>query len=210
MQLGTSALCDVTGYNLLVMIWKWVHYGTFKNYALILVWDDVIITSFSPLFFLVQSFSAPTGTPPEFQPQALQDLNPEAELYRQSQSANKAAALGDKQLDSEPHTSLGLSKKLNGALQRAQSTRGSGRSASAEDLLERSEEKQIPPQHLRSRSSPTGDKLIQVTLTSTTNPRHNWSQCVKYRYLLKMQSVCLVDYFSNNCLLWVVRHFLAG
>lgn len=63
----------------------------------------------------------------------------------------------------EPCGQAQLSKQLNGALQRAQSTRQPERSASASDLLERCEEKPVVSQHLRTRSSPVGDKLVQVS-----------------------------------------------
>ncbi|XP_042339485.1 protein Shroom3-like, partial [Plectropomus leopardus] len=98
--------------------------------------------------------SAPSGSLPE--PQIHQDLAPEAGLGRQSRSSSR-----DQQLSAEPQFSLGLSKQLNGALQRAGSAKGSGKSASAEDLLERSEEIQMAPQHHRSRSSPTVERLNQ-------------------------------------------------
>lgn len=94
-----------------------------------------------------KSCSGPSGAPPppEFNAQARLDAAAAAEHCGRTRH------------------SRGLSKKLNGALQRAQSTRHPGRSASAEDLLERCEERPLVSQHLRSRSSPTGDKLIQVS-----------------------------------------------
>ncbi|KAM8872719.1 protein Shroom3 isoform 1-T1 [Synchiropus picturatus] len=55
----------------------------------------------------------------------------------------------------------GVSRHLNGALQRAGSTLNAGKSASAEDLLERPEKQASPPQHSRSRSSPIVERLGQ-------------------------------------------------
>lgn len=120
------------------------------------------MVTISYLLLLFFSLSGPPGCPPEFQAQVLQDLPPEAGHSRQSQCSSRDPASGHQQLVSEPHPNLGLSKQLNGALQRAESVRACGKSASAEDLLERSEEGQRPPQHCRSRSSPTGDRLNQV------------------------------------------------
>ncbi|XP_041815752.1 protein Shroom3 isoform X2 [Chelmon rostratus] len=105
--------------------------------------------------------SAPSGSPPELQAQISQDLTPETGLSRQSQPSSRDPGLGHQQLASEPQLNLGLPKQLNGAPQKARSARGSGKSASAEDLLERYEEKQTIPQHFRSHSSPTGERLNQ-------------------------------------------------
>ncbi|XP_076614705.1 protein Shroom3 isoform X1 [Chaetodon auriga] len=105
--------------------------------------------------------SAPSGSPPELQAQIPQDLTPGAGFIRQSQSFSQDPDLGHQQLAREPQLNLGLSKQLNGMLQKAGSAQGSGKSASAEDLLERSEERQMTPQHFRSHSSPTGERLNQ-------------------------------------------------
>ncbi|KAK5901425.1 hypothetical protein CgunFtcFv8_026299 [Champsocephalus gunnari] len=86
----------------------------------------------------------------------LQDVPPEAGLRRQTSSSRDL-----QQSASEHPLHLGLSQQLNGALQRAGSARGSGRSASTEDLLGRSEERQMTPQHCRSRSSPTAQRRHQ-------------------------------------------------
>uniref|UniRef100_A0A8C4DZS9 Shroom family member 3 n=1 Tax=Dicentrarchus labrax TaxID=13489 RepID=A0A8C4DZS9_DICLA len=110
---------------------------------------------------VLSQLSAPSGFHSELQAQILPDLPPEAGLSRQSRSFSRDPGQGHQQLATEPELNLGLSKQLNGALQRAGSARGSGKSASAEDLLERSEERQMTPQHSRSRSSPTGEKLNQ-------------------------------------------------
>ncbi|XP_040915540.1 protein Shroom3 isoform X2 [Toxotes jaculatrix] len=99
--------------------------------------------------------SAPPGSSSEPQAKFLQDLTPEAGLSRQTQSFSRDPGLGLQQRGTEPQLNLGLSKQLNGALQRAGSDRSAGKSASAEDLLERFEERQATPQHYRSRSSPT-------------------------------------------------------
>ncbi|KAK2818824.1 hypothetical protein Q5P01_024385 [Channa striata] len=105
--------------------------------------------------------SAPPGSLPEPQTHILQNLTPEADLSRQSQSLSKDQALGRPQQVAEPQSSVGLFRQLSGALQRAASARNSGKSASAEDLLERSEERRTALQHHRSRSSPTVETLNQ-------------------------------------------------
>uniref|UniRef100_A0A671VC31 Shroom family member 3 n=1 Tax=Sparus aurata TaxID=8175 RepID=A0A671VC31_SPAAU len=105
--------------------------------------------------------SAPSGPLLGFQAQNLWDLSPEADLSTQSQSSCTDPGPVHLQVAADPQPNLRLSKQLNGALQRAGSARGSGRSASAEDLLERSEERQMIPQHHRSRSSPTRETLNQ-------------------------------------------------
>ncbi|KAK1883423.1 Protein Shroom3 [Dissostichus eleginoides] len=107
------------------------------------------------------STGAPSDSLPELQhgflqDGLLQDVPPEAGLRRQTSSSRDL-----QQSASEHPLHLGLSQQLNGALQRAGSARGSGRSASTEDLLERSEERQMTPQHCRSRSSPTAQRLHQ-------------------------------------------------
>ncbi|MED6287902.1 hypothetical protein CHARACLAT_021118, partial [Characodon lateralis] len=96
--------------------------------------------------------------------QTSQDLNPEAGINRNSQSMNNVSNRGQDQQTAEPQHQPGLPKKLNEALQRAGPVHKSGRSASAEDLLERLE-KQYSPQHIRSRSSPTAEKLNQNLLS---------------------------------------------
>ncbi len=125
----------------------------------------IIITA-ELLIFLVCAPSTPPGSPPQLQAQILQNFSPEAGLSRHNPSSSRDPGMGHQQLAAEPLLNLGLSKQLNGALQRAGSSRGSGKSASAEDLLERSEERQMTPQHYRSHSSPTVERLNQVTLHS--------------------------------------------
>ncbi|KAM4720431.1 protein Shroom3 isoform 2-T2 [Anableps anableps] len=93
-----------------------------------------------------------------------QDLNPEAGINRPSQSTNSDSNRDQDRQIAEPQHKPGLSQKLSEALQRAGSVRRSGRSASAEDLLERFEN-QYSPQHIRSRSSPTAEKLNQNLLS---------------------------------------------
>ncbi|XP_036973380.1 protein Shroom3 isoform X2 [Acanthopagrus latus] len=105
--------------------------------------------------------SAPSGPLLGVQAQILWDLAPETGLSRPSQSSCTDPGLVHLQVAADPQPNLQLSKQLNGALQRAGSARGSRRSASAEDLLERSEERQMIPQHHRSRSSPTRETLNQ-------------------------------------------------
>ncbi|XP_072227499.1 protein Shroom3 isoform X2 [Leuresthes tenuis] len=84
-----------------------------------------------------------------------QDLTPEAGLSRRSQSCGRKPSLDHSWQTAEPQLNLGRSKQLRGALQKA------GKSASAEDLLERSEDRAAAPQHVRSRSSPIVEKLNQ-------------------------------------------------
>ncbi|XP_068562073.1 protein Shroom3 isoform X2 [Cebidichthys violaceus] len=100
----------------------------------------------------------PDAPSPEPKAQILQDINYEAGLSRESQSSSRDLGVDPLQLALRPQLNLGLSMQLNGALQRAGSAR---MSASAEDLLERSEERQMTPQHHRSRSSPTVERLRQ-------------------------------------------------
>ncbi|KAL4617313.1 protein Shroom3 isoform X1 [Arapaima gigas] len=52
----------------------------------------------------------------------------------------------------------------NRSFERTASPRSSGKSASAEDLLEHSEELKLIPQHFRSRSSPSEEKLIKAAV----------------------------------------------
>ncbi|XP_069369794.1 protein Shroom3 isoform X2 [Paralichthys olivaceus] len=82
---------------------------------------------------------APPDSPPEPQGKILQDLSAEAGLSRHSQSLSRDPGPGHQQPDAEAQLSLGLSKQLNGALERAGSNRSPGRSVSAEDLLGQSE-----------------------------------------------------------------------
>ncbi|XP_047425761.1 protein Shroom3 isoform X2 [Mugil cephalus] len=70
-------------------------------------------------------------------------------------SFGRDTSQGHEQQAAEAQVNMGLSNKLNWALERAGSGRSSGKSASAEDLLERLEERKTSPQHCRSRSSPT-------------------------------------------------------
>uniref|UniRef100_A0A3P9I1S7 Shroom family member 3 n=1 Tax=Oryzias latipes TaxID=8090 RepID=A0A3P9I1S7_ORYLA len=58
-----------------------------------------------------------------------------------------------------PQSALEYPRQPNGALGRAGSSRRSGKSASAEDLLERLETKPSTPHHHRSRSSPASETL---------------------------------------------------
>ncbi|XP_029941542.1 protein Shroom3 isoform X2 [Salarias fasciatus] len=76
----------------------------------------------------------------------LQDLLPAARFGRQAESPSRRLA--------EPLAEPGPSRQPNGALQRTGSV-------SAENLLERSDEKPISPQHHRSRSSPSAERMNQ-------------------------------------------------
>ncbi|XP_044029263.1 protein Shroom3 isoform X4 [Siniperca chuatsi] len=103
--------------------------------------------------------SAPSGSSPEPQAQIIRNLTPETGLS--GQSTSRDSGLGHQQLAAEPQYNLGLSKQLNEALQRAGSARGSRKSASADDLLERSEERQTTTLHYHSCSSPIVERLNQ-------------------------------------------------
>ncbi|XP_037548572.1 protein Shroom3 isoform X2 [Nematolebias whitei] len=96
----------------------------------------------------------PSASALELHAHGYQELNPET-AFRQSHRRNSS------QDQQNAEFKPGLSQKLNEALQRAGSHRRSGRSASAENLLERSENKPYSPQHHRSRSSPTVEELNQ-------------------------------------------------
>lgn len=133
--------------------------------------DYIIIT----IHFLVCPPSSPSELQAHFSStQLLQDLTPEAELSRQSQSLSRDSGLGHQQQTPGPQLSLGVSKQHNVALQRVGSALGSGKSASADDLLERSEERPTTPHHYRSRSSPTVERLNQVTLHSHRGSQFIW------------------------------------
>nr|XP_020456791.1 protein Shroom3-like isoform X2 [Monopterus albus] len=100
--------------------------------------------------------SALAGSFPEPQAPILQTLTHEAGLNGQSQPLNKDRGLGHQQQVAEPQH-----KQLSGALQSSGPARSSGKSASAEDLLKRTEERQTTSQHHRSLSSPTVETLHQ-------------------------------------------------
>ncbi|CAI5666246.1 unnamed protein product [Oreochromis niloticus] len=100
--------------------------------------------------------STPSGSSLD---QIYQDLVPEAELRRHSQSSIREPSLSREQQVAEPQVNRELSKQLNVALQKAGSAHKTGKSASAENLLERSEDTRAPPQHFRSRSSPIMERL---------------------------------------------------
>ncbi|KAM9841125.1 protein Shroom3 [Aulostomus maculatus] len=92
---------------------------------------------------------------------SLQDLTCEAGLSRQSPFSSRDSNLGYQKGAAGPQLSPRASKQLNGALWSAGSTLSAVKSASAEDLLERSEESPSSPQHNRSRSTPTIETLNQ-------------------------------------------------
>lgn len=111
------------------------------------------------LFLLPSIYSDPPGPCPELQGQIQHD---QTGLTRHQDLVQQQPA-------SEPPLSLGVSPQLNGVLQRAGSARSSGKSASADDLLERLQKRPSSPQHSRSRSSPTGDRLNQVPQHATVS-----------------------------------------
>lgn len=107
--------------------------------------------------------STPPGSAVEHQVKNLQDLTPEAALSRLSQSLRGNLGPSHQQQGAESQD-LEQPRQFNGALQRTGADRSSGKSVSAEDLLEQTEERQMAPQHCRSHSSPTVETLNQVRL----------------------------------------------
>ncbi|KAA8584616.1 hypothetical protein FQN60_008401 [Etheostoma spectabile] len=93
--------------------------------------------------------------------QIFENIIPDAGLSRQSQSSSRDLDLDPQSLATEPQLNRRLSKQLNGVLQRAGSARDSRKTASAENLLEKSEKTQMTPEHYRRRSSPTEERLNQ-------------------------------------------------
>lgn len=89
--------------------------------------------------------------------------DPEAGAATHGRCADKDVNRSQERQTAEPQRRPGLTMKLNEALQRAGSVRRSGRSASAEDILEHLENRHSP-QHVRSRSSPTAEKLDQSVI----------------------------------------------
>lgn len=119
---------------------------------------------------LVSSFSTPSGS---ILDQMYRDLTPEAVIRGHSQSSSTEPSLSP-----ETQVDQGLSMQLNGALQRAGSTHRTGKTASAENLLDQSKDTQASHQHFRSRSSPIMEKLNEVTLPLnplTSGPAHTSS-----------------------------------
>uniref|UniRef100_A0A1A7WUF7 Shroom family member 3 n=2 Tax=Iconisemion striatum TaxID=60296 RepID=A0A1A7WUF7_9TELE len=116
------------------------------------------VTTPRPPAHLIPSTS---GSAHELQTQIYQDLNPEADISRPSLSQHRDSTQDHDQQTAEPRLRPRLSKKLNEALQRAESPHRSARSVSAEDLLEQLEKQPSSPRHHRSQSSPTAEKLNQ-------------------------------------------------
>ncbi|XP_056147154.1 protein Shroom3 [Lampris incognitus] len=86
--------------------------------------------------------------------------SPVIELERHKLGPHSAQQLPHQE-DTRTQRSEGASKQLNGALQRAGLGQGPGKSASAEDLLERLEEREVAAQHSRSHSSSAAEKPSQ-------------------------------------------------
>ncbi|XP_076020035.1 protein Shroom3 isoform X2 [Genypterus blacodes] len=108
--------------------------------------------------------SFPSGSHPDLCAQGKQfplDLSPESGPHGHGQVVHGSPDLNQYFQASVPQQSNRLSTQLNGALQRAGSDRSAGKSASAEDLLEISEERPVTLQHHRSRSNPTEERLSQ-------------------------------------------------
>ncbi|RVE65466.1 hypothetical protein OJAV_G00116670 [Oryzias javanicus] len=89
------------------------------------------------------------------------DLSSEGDVGGPSHCQSRDLNPGRHRQTAEPQSGLEHSRQLNGALERAGPSRRPGKSASAEDLLERLENKPGTPQHHRSRSSPTAETLTQ-------------------------------------------------
>ncbi|KAL0963253.1 hypothetical protein UPYG_G00351720 [Umbra pygmaea] len=100
---------------------------------------------------------APTSVTSSCPTESVSDMLPEGEPHMSGLGRGKTGKAY------ETLRSQGISQWGNGAFDRAAPARSSGKSVSAEDLLERSEERP-PPQHIRSRSSPSVEKLNQVSL----------------------------------------------
>ncbi|XP_077478402.1 protein Shroom3 isoform X2 [Stigmatopora argus] len=92
--------------------------------------------------------------------------------YIQEEASNKQRATRskDSQKTARPQQKPVRSKHASGSLAMAGSVLGSGKSASVEDLLERSEERL--PSHSRSRSSPTLEILNQDSASDQVNTFH--------------------------------------
>ncbi|KAF6716995.1 Protein Shroom3, partial [Oryzias melastigma] len=89
------------------------------------------------------------------------DLSSEGGVSGPSHFQSRDPTHGRHRQTAEPQSGLEHSRQLNGALERAGPSRRPGKSASAEDLLERLENKHSAPQHHRSRSSPATETLTQ-------------------------------------------------
>uniref|UniRef100_A0A8C7WZQ1 Shroom family member 3 n=1 Tax=Oryzias sinensis TaxID=183150 RepID=A0A8C7WZQ1_9TELE len=91
------------------------------------------------------------------------DLSSEGDVSRQSHFRSRDPNPGRHRPTAGPQSALEYPRQPNGALGRAGPSRRPGKSASAEDLLERLETKPSTPHHHRSRSSPASETLTQVT-----------------------------------------------
>nr|XP_057914481.1 protein Shroom3 isoform X2 [Doryrhamphus excisus] len=100
------------------------------------------------------SYSLPSGDSPHEHHTPISHF-PGPDANRHSPFPSRASP----QQKAEPQQTWGGPRHLSRALQKAQSRLGSGKSASVEDLLERSEERH--PHHSRSRSSPTVEIIKQ-------------------------------------------------
>uniref|UniRef100_A0A8C7WZ35 Shroom family member 3 n=1 Tax=Oryzias sinensis TaxID=183150 RepID=A0A8C7WZ35_9TELE len=89
------------------------------------------------------------------------DLSSEGDVSRQSHFRSRDPNPGRHRPTAGPQSALEYPRQPNGALGRAGPSRRPGKSASAEDLLERLETKPSTPHHHRSRSSPASETLTQ-------------------------------------------------
>uniref|UniRef100_H2MK39 Shroom family member 3 n=1 Tax=Oryzias latipes TaxID=8090 RepID=H2MK39_ORYLA len=89
------------------------------------------------------------------------DLSSEGDVSRQSHFRSRDPNPGRHRPTAGPQSALEYPRQPNGALGRAGPSRRPGKSASAEDLLERLETKPSTLHHHRSRSSPASETLTQ-------------------------------------------------
>uniref|UniRef100_A0A3P9LNI3 Shroom family member 3 n=1 Tax=Oryzias latipes TaxID=8090 RepID=A0A3P9LNI3_ORYLA len=94
------------------------------------------------------------------------DLRSEGDVSRQSHFGSRDPNPGRHRPTAGPQSALEYPRQPNGALGRAGPPRRPGKSASAEDLLERLETKPSTPHHHRSRSSPASETLTQFRCVS--------------------------------------------
>ncbi|XP_035247840.1 protein Shroom3 isoform X2 [Anguilla anguilla] len=117
----------------------------------------------------VQGFLYPSGNPAR-PPSSTESTSSSSSAHKPRGRPQRFFSL-EQELDrpalvthAQPPQGLWFSQHCDTAFERAAPARNSGKSASAEDLLDRSEEIAVP-QHFRSRSSPSVEKLNQDVMT---------------------------------------------
>ncbi|KAG5834640.1 hypothetical protein ANANG_G00263580 [Anguilla anguilla] len=117
----------------------------------------------------VQGFLYPSGNPAR-PPSSSESTSSSSSAHKPRGRPQRFFSL-EQELDrpalvthAQPPQGLWFSQHCDTAFERAAPARNSGKSASAEDLLDRSEEIAVP-QHFRSRSSPSVEKLNQDVMT---------------------------------------------